>query len=301
MQLDLVVLGNLIVDDIVYEDGSRRWNQPGGAALYMGLTAPLWGLRTGLVSVAGEDYPEEMLTALRKRGVEISGVRRIRGRGLRTRLEYANGIRLVKHCQDGATHYQASPTAADLPPAWSPRAMHLAPMPFDLQLDLISQSRHRYGDQLLLSLDPFELLIEEELEKWQRLVEGLDLLFLSEDEVASPARRRQPLSLLSRLCRPRLAAVLYKRGSKGGLAIDVKTATHFEWTARADAVRDTTGAGDAFATGVLAALIERQSLTTALQWGVVSASVVIEGQGVSSLLDATPELMRRRLDAWFGD
>ncbi len=61
---DLVLLGNLFVDDIVLHDGTTLMAEPGGAILHAALAASLWGARVGLVSVAGTDYPRAALDAL---------------------------------------------------------------------------------------------------------------------------------------------------------------------------------------------------------------------------------------------
>ena len=45
MTPDLVLLGNLLVDDVVFADGSTRMGQAGGAMLYAALAASLWGVR----------------------------------------------------------------------------------------------------------------------------------------------------------------------------------------------------------------------------------------------------------------
>ena len=51
--MDLVVLGNLLVDDVVLESGQTRMGLPGGATLYATLAARLWGLRVGVASLRG--------------------------------------------------------------------------------------------------------------------------------------------------------------------------------------------------------------------------------------------------------
>jgi len=85
---DLVVLGNLLVDDMVFPDGRTRIAEPGGATLYAALGASLWGLAAGVVSVRGDDYPLSALDALAARGVDLSGVRPLGRPGLRTWLLY---------------------------------------------------------------------------------------------------------------------------------------------------------------------------------------------------------------------
>ena len=298
--MDLVVLGNLIVDDIVYQDGSTRMGQAGGACLYMGLAAPLWGLRAGLVSVVGSDYPPEMLDALADHGVNLMGIRPISGPGLRTWLLYEGEARRVVHRLEGSTHSAASPTILDIPSDWRPRAVHLAPMPIDTQRALVTDLRDHFGNQIILSLDPFQPVSEETLSDWQSLVSEVDVLFLSEDELPSVVEGLDPILLLQKLSSKHLRALVYKQGSRGGLALLNQGAQQLDWPARAVEVRDTTGAGDAFAVGVLAALLQDQPMQRALECGVVSASLAIEGQGAEGLLEASSRQVRGRLERWFG-
>ncbi len=128
MSLDLVVLGNLLVDDVVFPDGRTRMAQPGGACLYLALGAALWGLRVGVVSVAGHEYPASTLDALAARGVDLSGVKRLDRPGVRTWLLYEGSRRHIVHRLEGPTHAEVSPGPGDVPESWrAARALHLAP------------------------------------------------------------------------------------------------------------------------------------------------------------------------------
>ncbi len=66
----LVCAGNLVVDDIVLPDGTRRDCQAGGAVLYAALGAALWGAPVVLVAPVGDDYPNATLSALEAWGPE---------------------------------------------------------------------------------------------------------------------------------------------------------------------------------------------------------------------------------------
>jgi ribokinase len=273
--------------------------QPGGAILYMALAARLWELRVGIVTRIGEDYPREHLAALAAHGVELDGVRSIDGPGLRTWLLYEGRVRRVVHRLGGATHLEASPTLDDLPAAWSGRAVHLAPMPFALQLELargLTEDRHPPS---LLSLDPFELLTEEGRGEWNQLLAQLDVFFISEDEMVAPAATTEPRALLERLAVGRLGTVIYKQGARGGLAYSRRDRRYYEWPGQTVEVRDATGAGDAFAGGVLAGLLLGDPLSRALHRGAVTASFAIEAAGAAALLGAEPAAARRRLHEWF--
>ncbi len=293
----LAVFGNLILDDVVLPDGRTRMGQPGGAALYSALGARLWGVRVGIVSVVGEDYPEDVLGRLEEQGIDLAGVRRAGGPTLRTWLLYEGRRRRVVHRLDGPTHAEVSPGPGDLPAGWRPGACHLAPMPFGAQAELVATLCRE--PQMLLSLDPYEQVREESLGEWHGLLGGLDLLFLSEDEMELPGGLAEPRAALRRLAGPhgRLSWVLYKQSARGGLAFDVAADRFESWRPSVVEVADPTGAGDAFAGGLLAGRLLGASPAAALARGLVSASFALEAEGPRALLRAAPGTARERLGA----
>ena len=301
---NLAILGNLIVDDIVYPDGRTEMGQPGGAALYAALGAALWCEGVAIVSRVGDDYPADLLEELRDRGIDLSCVSRLPGGSLRTWLLYEGRRRRVVHRLGGPTHAQASPRAADLPASWRCGAIHLAPMPLAVQGDLIDELGGRDGT--ILSADPYELLREENFASWSATYAACDLLLFSEDELLIDGALEQPLAVLERLCgngSGRLARVVLKRGSRGGLAYERNVSEPGQptpWAPRAERVVESTGAGDAFAGGVLAGLLGGDALSRALERGVVSASYALAGPGAEALLGATPVLAGERWAEWFG-
>lgn len=294
MTPDLVVLGNLLVDDVVFPDGRTRFAEPGGACLYMALGATLWGVRVGLVSVAGEEYPARALDSLQARGVDLLGVRRLGHPGLRTWLLYEGARRRVVHRLEGPTHADVSPGPGDVPAEWrAARAIHLAPMPLDTQARLVEAMTTWPGAHL--SLDPYALVTAETLASVASVLAGVDTLFLSEDELELGHGDRR--DALPRLRRGRLRRVAFKRGALGGTFLD--DAGFLDWAPRAGVVVDPTGAGDAFAAGVWAGWLRGEKNDRALARGVVGASFAIEAWGADGLLAATPDAAERRLREWF--
>jgi hypothetical protein len=69
---DLVLVGNLLVDDIVLAGGRTLLGEPGGAVLHAALAASLWNCRVGIVSVVGTDYPETTLVTLAGRQIDLA-------------------------------------------------------------------------------------------------------------------------------------------------------------------------------------------------------------------------------------
>jgi sugar/nucleoside kinase (ribokinase family) len=292
---DLVVLGNLLVDDIVFADGRTRMGEAGGATLYGAATAALWGVRVGIASLRGPEYPQRVLDALAARGADLSGVTTL-PTNLRTWLLYEGARRRLVHHLDSPTHAQASPVPAGVPDAWRPaRAFHLAPMPLPVQRDLVASLA---GGPGLVSLDPHNPIEAASLDSWRPVLDRIDLLWLGREELEL-GREEDPLPTLRALAGGRLRRILWKRGPRGGWHYDVRDDRLEAWAPRTAAVVDPTGAGDAFAVGFLCGLLRDEPTPRALARAVVSASFAVEDWGAAALLRATSGEADARLRAWF--
>jgi sugar/nucleoside kinase (ribokinase family) len=300
---DLVLFGNLFVDDIVLHDGRTLMAEPGGAILHAALGASLWGARVGLVSVAGSDYPREALDALEQRGIDLAGVRQLGKPGGRAWLLYEANVRRVIVHLDCPSHDDCSPTLSDIPEQyWGARALHLAPMPLARQQELAEAIFNRNGgDSLharpLVSLDPYELLRDDNLELWPAVLKHVDAFFPSEDEVRV---RGDVANVLRKIAGPRLRLVALKRGDRGGELLDLHFGTATKWTSRARNIVDATGAGDAFVGGFLAGWLEHGEAIRAIEQGIVATSFAIEDWGARALMAATPAQAEARWQQWFG-
>ena len=298
MTPDLVLLGNLLVDDVVFPDGRTRMGQPGGAILYASLAAALWGARAGCVSLRGDDYPEHALEKLRERGIATDGIRQLGGHGVRTWLLYEGRVRRVLHRLGCPTHEEVSPAPDDVPEAWrAARAFHLAPMPIALQAEL-AQRMGAGGAHL--SIDPHEIVTEASLPRWRETLAHADAFFPSEDEMQLDDAQSDPRRALRRLAGGRLRFIAYKRGLKGGLLYDAREDRFHEWAPRTHGLTDPTGSGDAFAAGFLVAHLRGLPVEDCLRHGVVGASFAIGDWGPDGLFRAEPADAAVRLREWFG-
>ena len=297
--IDLVVAGNLLVDDLVHHDGATRMGEPGGGALYVSLAAALWGVKVGLVSLLGNDYPSFAMQALEQHAVDLDGVRKLDGPSLRTWLLYEKAGRQIVRQLANPGHASVSPGFDDFPRRYlGARVVHVCPTPFDVQRPLVASLASR---GVHLSLDPHETVRPDNLDAWADVFARIDTFFVSHEELllggagATPEERLRAL----RGHHPH-QAVLLKCGAEGGVALDVCTDRFHAWRSRADHAVDPTGAGDAFAGGVLAGRLRGEPWESALQRGVVSASFAIESWGPAALIAATPAAAERRRLEWFG-
>ncbi len=288
---DLVLLGNLLVDDIVFPDGRTRMAQAGGAMLYASLAAARYGTRAGCVSLRGDDYPAAALEALRARGVLLDGVHDLHTNGVRTWLLYEGNIRRVIHRVGCPAHEAVSPNPEHVPESWRrARAFHLAPMPIATQRALVRAIREWEASEhpTFISLDPHLAISAATLGEWRELLAGVDLFLPSDDEMQWPEAAADPGRAFSAaLAGGRLRYVAWKRGARGGTFYDARAEKLQHWPPGSTKVVDPTGAGDAFAAGFVTAWLEGQPAEAALLRAVGSADRVIGAWGPEALLETT--------------
>ena len=297
MTPSLVLLGNLLVDDVVFSDGSTRMGQPGGAIVYGALGAAMWGTRVGCVSLAGTDYPVAMLDALERRGADLTGVHQLRRPGVRTWLLYEGHLRRLVHRLGCPTHEEVSPGPEHIPIAWQAApAFHLAPMPFSVQRRVLATLTGKPDH--FVSVDPHLPVTEETLGDWRDALADADAFFPSEDELLLEGTAVEPKRVLPRLATGRLRFIVFKQAARGGILYDAHEDRFHRWLGRAVKVIDPTGAGDAFAAGFISGHIEGLPVAACLDRAVVSASFAIEGLGPASLLQATRPDADARFRQW---
>jgi sugar/nucleoside kinase (ribokinase family) len=298
MPAELVCAGNLIVDDVVLEDG-RTWAEPGGAVLYAALGAALWGTRVAVVAPVGDDYPRATLDALAARGVDLAGLRPLGAPGLRTFLRYGAEGRRIEHQPGRPTHAAASPAAAEILAAPA-RAYHLCPMPIEVQAALVEALASRPGARPLVTLDPHQPVGVDTVHAWSAILGGVDAFLPSAEEIDLPALGGVEAAAARLAAGGRLAQLVLKCGAHGGLLVDARSGICRPWTARADAVVDPTGAGDAFAAAFATGLLAGEPPDRALERGLVSASFALAARGPAGLVAATPATATVRRAEWFG-
>jgi sugar/nucleoside kinase (ribokinase family) len=296
----IVLLGNLLVDDVVLADGTTRMGQPGGALLYNALGATVWNSRPGLVSVVGDDYPVGALEQLQQRGVDLPGVHPLGGPGVRTWLLHEAHVRRLIHRVGCPTHEDVSPRPEFIPHEWSAaRAFHLAPMPFAVQRTLLAAVRAQAS--AFVSIDPFRPVTEETLQDWRDVLADADAFFPGEDELLLEGVDANPRHVLPRLVSGRLRFVVFKRGPNGGILYDAHHERFHCWDAHVDTLVDQTGAGDAFAIGLVLAHLEGLPIEVSLQRAIVTASFALAGWGPDAMFAATHADAEARLRQWYGE
>ena len=293
--LHVATVGELTIDDVVIEDGSTDWKQPGGGALYSAVGALLWTREVGVVAAVGADYPPPLLDLIATAGVDVGAVSRaahVNSIGLWLLHETTGRRRqLEKAC--GGTMQELDAARPELAErVRCARGVHLAPQ---------SSAGHRRALDELRDSDSvtsLDLLVEPFMDigpytDGSALV-GVDVFLPSEQEVVDLWGHDDPRRLEGELRSVGAEALLVvKRGPEGVDVLDSGSVVRVP-AVPIDLV-DPTGAGDAFCGGFLASFVRSGDPVEAAVAGAVSASFVCETRGAlaaAERLDADLALVR---------
>jgi sugar/nucleoside kinase (ribokinase family) len=290
--MSLLVVGSVALDDIEAPAGSVK-SVLGGAAAYFGVAASYFA-PVRVVAVVGEDFPEEHVRFLASKGLDLAGLERVPGRTFRWGGRYRASL------NERDTLFTELGVFADfrpkLPPAYRDSEwVFLANIQPTLQRNVLEQTRApRFS-----AMDTMNFWIEgarAELAETLSLVRGL---VINDEEARQLTGQSNLLLAADAIQHMGPSVVIVKRGEHGALLFDnqgVFAAPAFPLRE----VQDPTGAGDAFAGGLMGALasqgeVTSDSLRRAMIYGSVLASFCVERFSLDRLRDLT----RKDVDARF--
>jgi sugar/nucleoside kinase (ribokinase family) len=298
----LLVVGSVAIDDL---DGpfGRHPDVLGGSASFISLAASLLAPRAvKLVAVVGEDFPAEHVTLLRDKGVDVTGLERVRGKTFRWVGRYADDLasRQTLDTQLGVF--------ADFRPKLGEQhrgaeLVFLGNIDPVLQLDVLEQCKR----PALVAMDTMNFWIGGKPAELARTLARIDLLLVNDEEARQLAGEHNLVRAASAVRRMGPKGVIIKRGDAGALLFH----EHGVFAAPAfplEVVKDPTGAGDTFAGGFMGYLaraqIGRRELTPhtfrhAMIAGSVLASFCVEDFSVDRLRALTLDEVAHRFKLFY--
>lgn len=126
----------------------------------------------------------------------------------------------------------------------------------------------------------------------RELLKHTDLLLLNKEEALTFSKTTSIKQALTALCRAGVKNVVITDGSRGCTASDGNHVYHCPIVSGVNIV-DTTGAGDAFGTAATWALVQGQTLPTALKAGSINAASVVSAIGSQTALLTDTEISTR--------
>lgn len=293
----ILIVGSVAFDSLHLPSGSYP-RVLGGSAVYAGLAAARFA-KPGIVGVVGKDFPDDVLGRLQDRGIDTSGVEIADGATFHWEGRYTDDL---LHRTTLATDLNV---LADFNPKIpeslrSPRFVMLGNIAPELQLSVLEQTS---GPRYVIA-DTMNFWIDSKRPELCKVLERVDLLVINEEEAWQLSGERNIGRVAASLLALGPKGVVIKRGEYGAMLFHegrVFSAPGYPL----DVVVDPTGAGDAFAGGLIGYLAKKgatnhEALRSALIHGSAVASFCVQGVSTESLESLTDEALAHRI-AGFDD
>jgi len=276
---DLVTVGHFTIDRISSPKITTPKPTLGGSPTYVLVAARKLDAKVSVISKVGEDFSSRHIAWLNANGVDLSGLKRIKGASTtRFILKYTNWRRRVQ------LKSRAPPILLeDVPNSLRAKVIHIAPVANEISRNLVDKLRTLTN---VLSLDSqgfvreFDAEGNMHLKRWddQQVLEQIDLYKSSSSEIKMVTGLADLRLAMEKIHDYGARIVIVTRGMRGskllfeGKLYDIPAC-------RPKIVRDPTGAGDAFIGAFLAEYVREKDPVWCACVGSASASFVVEGVG----------------------
>jgi sugar/nucleoside kinase (ribokinase family)/fructoselysine-6-P-deglycase FrlB-like protein len=288
---EVVVVGNLTIDDVVLADGTTMMATLGGNCVHTAAAATACGARVALVARRGEDFPAEAFARLTAAGADTTYVVDVLGPTVRNWVIYEpDGRRHWVYRTPVTRSAEVAPLPADVVAAVpGARVVHIAAMPLGNAEAVVAEVR-RAEPSAVITLDTHEGWADAPAARVLALAGAVDLFEPSLEELQDLTGDQTPTGGLRALERAGVRRAVVKVGADGAYVMSGGELVHVP-ALEVEAV-DTTGAGDSFCGGVAAGLAAGLETVDAVALGVASAGTAIGSSGSLRLLDHDGEVLR---------
>lgn len=241
----------------------------GGNAPNVAIGARRLGFKTAVVTELGKDLNAEfILKQLKKEKVDTSLVRQEK----RNKTRYS----LVLNYRGERTILgYHSPRTYSLPSMPGTQWLYYTSLGKDferIQSKLIKYL-HKYPETKL-AVNPGSYQIKQGLESFRPILQHTDLLFVNKEEAQSIAKGKMPTKkLFAAIHKLGPKIIVMTDGSNGSFASDSKDIYSLPVYPVKNISK--TGAGDAYASAFLSALLDKKTLPEAMLWGNANAASII--------------------------
>ena len=276
---DLVTVGHFTIDLISSPKITTPKPTLGGPPTYVSVAARKLDAKVSVISKVGEDFSSRHIAWLNAHGVDLSGLKRIKGASTtRFILKYTNWKRQLQ------LKNRAPPILPkDIPNSLRTKAIHIAPVANEISQNLVGKLRTLTN---ILSIDSQGFVREFDtegninLKRWndQQVLEQIDVYKSSSNEIRVVTGLDDLRLAMEKIHDYGAKIVIVTRGMKGskllfeGKLYDIPAC-------KPKIVRDPTGAGDAFIGAFLVEYVRRKDPVWCACVGSASASFVVEGVG----------------------
>lgn len=281
--MSLLVVGSMAFDAIETPFGKID-RIVGGSATYVAYTASNFVTPIRQVSIVGEDFPAEELDDLRRRGVDLQGVERVKGK---KSFFWSGRYHLDMNSRD--TLVTDLNVLADFNPVipdeyQGAEFLMLGNLDPAVQLSVIDQLKER---PRLIVMDTMNFWMEIAMPGLRNVLKKVDALMVNDGEARQLSGEYSLVKAARKILKMGPRYLIIKKGEHGALLFH-EDQVFFAPALPLEEVFDPTGAGDTFAGGFMGHLartrdISFENMKTAIIVGSAMASFCVEKFGPERL------------------
>lgn len=287
--MSLLAVGTVAFDDIETPMG-RAEMAIGGAATYITLAASHFLNDLRLVSVIGDDFPQDMLDFMRQRGIDLDGLQVKEGE---KSFFWAGRYHDNMNSRDTLDTQLNVLATFDpiLPEAYKDTEyLMLGNLTPSVQMRVIEQMNKR---PKLIALDTMNFWMDIALDSLMEVLKKIDMLIINDEEARQLSGEHSLVKAAHKIHAMGPRFLVIKKGEHGALLFE-DDKLFFAPALPLQEVVDPTGAGDTFAGGFMGYIAKTEdtsfeNMKRAIIYGSAMASFCVEQFSVEALksLDAS--------------
>ena len=291
----LLIVGTVAFDAIETPFGKTD-KILGGAATYIGLSASNFDVESAVVSVVGEDFPEEYLDLLTKSNINIEGLEVVKGgKTFFWSGKYHNDLN-SRDTLDTQLNVLADFNPVVPESHKDSEYVMLGNLHPLVQLSVLDQVK----DPKLVVLDTMNFWMDNTLDDLMKVIARVDVITINDEEARQLSGEYSLVKAARKIEEMGPKYVVIKKGEHGALLFH-KDQVFFAPALPLEEVFDPTGAGDTFAGGFIGYLartgdVSFENMKSAIIYGSNLASFCVEKFGTERMQTLTGDQVNKRLD-----
>jgi sugar/nucleoside kinase (ribokinase family) len=291
----LLIVGSVAFDAIQTPFGKTD-KILGGAAPYIGLSASYFNIQTAIVSVVGEDFPQEYLDLLTARNIDISAIEIVKG----GKTFFWSGL-YHNDLNSRDTLLTELNVLGDFNPVVPQNfknadVVMLGNLHPSVQSGVLDQMETK---PKLVVLDTMNFWMDCALPELLNVMKRIDVITINDEEARQLSGEYSLVKAAAKIHTMGPKYVVIKKGEHGALLFHDKQ-VFFAPALPLEEVFDPTGAGDTFAGGFSGFITQSENITfenmkTAVIQGSNLASFSVEKFGTERMQSLTKEEVKSRL------
>ena len=292
--MSLLTVGTVAFDTIETPFGKAEM-VIGGACTYISWSASYFTNNIHLVSIVGDDFPKTELETLKKRGVNLDGLKIVEGG-----KSFFWAGRYHNNMNNRDTLVTDLNVLADFDPvlpeqAKSAKYVMLGNLTPAIQKSVLDQLD---GSQKLIALDKMNFWMDIAMDELKSVISRIDLLTINDEEARQLSGEHSLVNAAKIIHEMGPKFLVIKKGEHGALLFCADDIFYAPALPLAQ-VYDPTGAGDTFAGGLMGYLtktddISMENMKRAIIAGSAMASFCVEDFSLNKLKSLTmPEIDER--------